>query len=68
MFYFVGIFRFSSLGDSISHDPERWRVYPSVSRRQAGWGVRFKEVCNKGQVVEQRRLLLIKENYFLIIY
>ena len=52
MFYSVGIFRTSSLGDSISGNPER----TALSRRGHG-GARsgeksgYTKVCNKGRVV-----------------
>ena len=52
MFYSVGIFRTSSLGDSISGNPER-----TALRRRGHGGARsgeksgYTEVCNKGWVV-----------------
>ena len=52
MFYLMGIFRTSSLGDSFSSDPER-----SVLRRQ-GELSGYIEICSKGQIV------LTSKNYY----
>ena len=46
MFYVVGIFRTSSLGGSISNNPER-----TALRRQGEGSQVIQKFCNKGQVV-----------------
>ena len=56
MFYLVRIFRTSSLGDSISRNPER-TLWGGEERSQVIY-----KVCNKGQVVWTSKSWLIKEN------
>ena len=56
MFYLVRIFRTSSLGDSISRNPER-TLWGGEERSQVIY-----KVCNKGQVVWTSKSWLIEEN------
>ena len=57
MFYSVGIFRMSRLGDSISSNPE------STAQGGRGGESGYIEFCNKGaSSLNIKRVLLIKEN------
>ena len=51
MFYLVGNFRTSSLGDSISSDAEGTVLERGGRGGGRGGGVGYTEACNKGQVV-----------------
>ena len=56
MFYLPVTFRISSLGGSISINPER------TAQRRRGGGARFIEFCNKGaDSLNIKRLWIIKE-------